>query len=121
MSLRLTKPSVQKRLHEIPSPCWTHGPAAHTEDVHVVVLDTLSRRKMVVNQSSPDALDFVCADRSTNAASANRHSSFSLLPGYSFRQGNNIIGIIIGVTQLMCTEIDHFMSRSAQLFDQLFL
>src|SRR5262245_56429014 len=121
MSLRLTKPGAQKRLHEIPSHCWPHGPAAHTQNVHVIVLYTLSRRKMVMNQSCPDALNLVCAHRGTDTAAADRHSSFNLLRSYSFCERDNIIGIIIGLTQLMCTEIDHFMSGSPQLFDQLFL
>jgi hypothetical protein len=41
MSLRLTKLSRQKRLNEIPGDSWSDGSAAHAENIHMIVLDTL--------------------------------------------------------------------------------
>jgi hypothetical protein len=49
MSLRLTKLGCQKCLNEIPGDCWSDSPAAHTKNVHVIVLDALPCRKMIVN------------------------------------------------------------------------
>jgi hypothetical protein len=49
MSWGLTKLSLEKRLNEIPGDGWSYGPATHTKNVHVIVLDTLPCRKMVVN------------------------------------------------------------------------
>jgi len=49
MSLRLTKLGGEKRLDQIPRDGWSHSPAAHAKNVHVIVLDTLPSREMVVN------------------------------------------------------------------------
>src|SRR6516165_527388 len=49
MSRRLTKLGCQKRLNEIPSDGWSYGLTTHTKNIHVIVLDALSCRKMVVN------------------------------------------------------------------------
>jgi hypothetical protein len=49
MSLRFTKLGGEKSLDQIPGYGWSHSPAAHAKNIHVIVLDTLPRRKMVVN------------------------------------------------------------------------
>jgi hypothetical protein len=49
MSLRLTKLGCEKRLNEIPGNGGSYRPATHAKNVHVVVLDALRRRKIVVN------------------------------------------------------------------------
>jgi len=49
MSRGLAKLGCEKGLNEIPGDGWSYSSAAHTKDVHVVVLDTLPCRKMVVN------------------------------------------------------------------------
>jgi hypothetical protein len=41
MSLCLTKLGCEKGLNEIPGDGWSYGPATHTQNVHVIVLDTL--------------------------------------------------------------------------------
>src|ERR1700752_190385 len=105
MSLRLTKPSAQKRLHEIPRYCWPHGSATHTENVHVIVLHTLSRREVVMNQSSPDALDFVCAYRRAHAASTNRHTAIYFPSSDRFRERDHVVGIIVAFGKAMRTKI----------------
>ena len=50
MSLGLAEPGRQKGFHEVPGHRRSHRPAAHAEDVHVIVLDPLSSREVVVNQ-----------------------------------------------------------------------
>ena len=52
MSLGLAELSCQERLDEVPGDRRSDGPAAHAEDVQVIVLDTLSGREMVVDQLS---------------------------------------------------------------------
>jgi hypothetical protein len=49
MSWGLTELGCEEGLNEIPSHGWSYGPAAHTKDIHVIVLDTLPCRKVVVN------------------------------------------------------------------------
>jgi hypothetical protein len=40
---------------------------------------------------------------------------------YRFREGNDIIGIVIALIQSVSAEIDDVMSRFAELLNQLFL
>ncbi len=49
VSLGLAKVGGEERLDEVPGDGWSHGPAAHTKDVHVIVFDTLSGREVVVD------------------------------------------------------------------------
>src|SRR5439155_18141808 len=41
MARGLAEPGRQKRLNEVPSQQRPHGPGSHTDDIHVVILDTL--------------------------------------------------------------------------------
>jgi hypothetical protein len=47
--VQLAEPGMQKCLDEVPGNGRSHSPAAHTNNVHVVVLDTLPGRVMVVD------------------------------------------------------------------------
>ena len=49
MSRRLTKLGGEKRLDEIPGDGWSYCPATHAKNIHVIVLDTLPCRKVIVN------------------------------------------------------------------------
>src|SRR6266550_3352143 len=49
VSVGLAKLGLKERLDEVPSDSWSHRPATHTKNVHMIVLDTLSRREMVVD------------------------------------------------------------------------
>ena len=50
----LTEPGRQERLDEIPSHRRAHRPATHANNVHVIVLDPLPSREVVVNQPGAD-------------------------------------------------------------------
>src|SRR2546430_10502188 len=50
-------------------------PAAHTEDVHMVVLDSLPRRVVIVNQAGADARNLIRTDSGSDAAAANRQTA----------------------------------------------
>jgi hypothetical protein len=45
----LTKLGCEKGLNQIPRDRWSYGPAAHAKNVHVIVLDTLSGREVIVD------------------------------------------------------------------------
>jgi hypothetical protein len=49
VSFGLAEVGGEKRLHEVPSDSWSHGSATHTENIHVIILDTLPRREVVVD------------------------------------------------------------------------
>src|SRR5262245_54807469 len=54
VTLGVTELGGDERLDEIPGHRRTHRPPAHAEDVHVVILDSLAGRKVVVNQAGAD-------------------------------------------------------------------
>src|SRR5262245_837212 len=49
VSLGLAEFGRQKRLDKVPSDCRSHRPAAHTKNVHMIVLDPLLCGEMVVD------------------------------------------------------------------------
>jgi hypothetical protein len=52
----------QEGNQEFPRYGGPDDPAAHTENVHIVVLDSLMGRKMVMNQARPNAWNLIRAD-----------------------------------------------------------
>src|SRR5262245_50591837 len=62
-------------LDQIPRDLGAHRAAAHAEDVHVVVLDALPRREVIVNERGPNAPHLVRTDRSPDSAPADRHTA----------------------------------------------
>src|SRR5215472_6361245 len=49
VALGLTESCRQKRLDQVPGHRRSNGPAAHANNVHVIVLDPLPSREMVVH------------------------------------------------------------------------
>src|SRR6266403_4001135 len=75
VALGLTELGGQKRLDEIPGHRRSNGSPAHAKDVHVIVLDALPGREVVVDQTGADALDLVGAHRRADAAAADRKAT----------------------------------------------
>ena len=48
-----------KSVNQISRHGWPHNPAAHAEDVHIVVLNSSVGGEMVLNQARPNTWDFV--------------------------------------------------------------
>ena len=87
VSLGLAELGGQERLDEVPGHGRSHGPAAHAEDVHVIVLDALPGREMVVDQRGADARNLVGADRRADAAAADRHAAVHLSRCHALARG----------------------------------
>jgi len=85
MPLGLTELGGQERLDEIPGHRRSHGSSTHAKDVHVIVLDALLGREMVVDQTGADTLDLVGAHRRADAAAADREAAIHF-PRY-YRSG----------------------------------
>ena len=85
----------QISLDEIPSDFRANGSSAHAKDVHVIVLDTLLRRKMIVNETGADAVHFVRANRRADAAAADRHAAIHLAGHDRLTERDNVIGIVV--------------------------
>src|SRR4029077_15874292 len=113
--LSLTELGGQKCLYEIPGHCRSNGSSAHAKDVHVVVLDALPRREMIVDQGCTNARNLVCADRSAYAAATDCAPAIHFPPYPSPGQWNDEVGIVVVWSQGMSAEINDLMARGAEL------
>jgi hypothetical protein len=109
----LTEPGIQKCFDEVPRNGWSNGSAAHADDIHVIVLDPLPGREMIVNQSGSDAWNLVGADGGAYSAAADRYAAFHLASGHSHTEWSDEVGIIIVGNERMRAEIDHVMAFNA--------
>src|SRR5262249_22969353 len=101
VSLGLAACGGQERLDEVPGDGWPYGPAAHTQDVQVIVLDPLPGREVVVDERRTDTPHLVGAHRRTHAAAADRHPTFHLQGGNGPCERDDIVGIVIVLAQAM--------------------
>src|SRR4029079_12218447 len=85
----------EKSLDQIPCEFRSFDASAQTDDVEVVVLDALLRRKMILNQTSADAFNFVRANRCADTAAANCHATIHRFSSHCMPKWNDKIGIII--------------------------
>jgi hypothetical protein len=91
------------------------GPTVRANDVHVIVLDPLPSREVIVNQPGADAWDLVSTNGRAHAAAADRDNTFYRPPGGGSRERNDEIRIIVELTQVMGTEIDDLMPSRTEL------
>src|SRR6266481_6850180 len=119
MSLCLTKLGCEKRLDQIPRQFRAFDAPAQTDDIEVVVLNALLRRKMILNQTSADAFNFVRTNRCADTAAANRHTTIHRVSGHSLPKWNDEVGIIIIGRQLVSTEVHDLVAGGFQSNDQL--
>jgi hypothetical protein len=110
----------EKRLDEVPCDSWADRSAAYTEDVHVIVLDALPGREVVVDQRCADSAHLVCAYGSAHATAADRHSTLHFRCCEGTSQRKNIVRIVIALIEGVCAEIDNLMCCSPKPHDQLF-
>ena len=121
MSRRLTELGREKRLDEIPGDGWSYGPATHTKNIHVIILDALPGREMIMNQASAGTLDLVGTYRRPNAAAADREAAIHFPRYHRSREWNDKVGIVVVGAQRVSAEINDFMAGSAELSNQLLL
>ncbi len=62
MAIRTAETGREERLNELPGSRGADDEAAQADDVEVVVLDALMRRKVLVNQAGPNPCNFVRGD-----------------------------------------------------------
>ena len=69
-------------------------PAAHHQHVHVVVLDALVRRIMIVAQPGAHSRDFVGCHRSAHAAATNKDSALRFGIAHCQAHGFSIVRVV---------------------------
>src|SRR5215813_6331775 len=121
MAFSLAEVSLQKRLDQIPRGFWTNNATTQTEDVHVVILDSLSSGKMVHYQSRSCTVNFVCSDRRSHTTTTNRYSAIQLTCCNRPCKRDYKIRIIVACFQTVSTEVDDFMACFLETDQQIFL
>src|SRR5215471_18672963 len=121
MPISLAELGRQECFDEIPGYSRSHGPAAHTNNVHVVILYALPGREVVVDQPGAYARDFVGTDRRAHAATAYRDAALYLPKGYRLSQRDDEVGIVVTRRQRGSTVLDYLMPGCAKMSNQLFL
>jgi hypothetical protein len=86
----------------------------------VIVLDSLTSRKVVMDQTGANTHNLVGTNGCADAASTNRHPTLDFAGGHRFSEGDDEIGIVITGVQGVSTEIDHFMSGCTKLGNEIF-
>src|SRR5262245_1604933 len=121
MTGRVAELRGQERLNKIPRDGGPDGAAPDADDVHVIVLDALSRGKVVMNQSGTGARNLVRADRGTDAATADGNSALHRTRRHRLRERDDEVRIVVVGAQLVRPEINDIMSGSAQTRGQVLL
>jgi hypothetical protein len=107
-------------LNQVPGDGWADRPAAHAQDVHVIVFNPLPGREVIVDQRGADTWNLVSANRSPNAAAANGDTTRHLAGRHRLGQRSDIVGVIVVGFEFVGTEIDYFVTPIAKLGSQLF-
>src|SRR5262245_52230947 len=99
VALALAKLGGQTRLDEVPGHGRSHGSAAHANNVHMIVLDPLPGREVVVNDGGANARYLVGTDRCTDAATADRHTALHLSRHHGPGQRDDEVRIVVARIQ----------------------
>jgi hypothetical protein len=75
----------QEGLDQVPGGGRPHNATAQTNNVHVIILDSLPGREVVEDQTGSHALNLVGADGRTHAAAANSYSAIHLTRRHRLR------------------------------------
>jgi hypothetical protein len=85
----------QERVYEFPRHSRPHNSTAHTQNVHIVVFDSLVGGEMVMNQTCANTWEFIGADRGADAAAAHCDTPSYASRSHRLAERNHKIGIVI--------------------------
>ena len=114
MTLRSGEFCGEKGLQQFPGKSVADHKAAKTDQVQIVVLDALVRRKVFVNQAGPNPRHLVRADRCPNPAATDAHAAFHRPGGDRPRQRHDKIRVVIVLLRPAVAEVNHFIAGFAQ-------
>jgi len=121
MPLGLTELGGQEGLDQVPSHCRSHCPPAHADNVHVIVLDPLAGREMIVDQRGANARNLVGTHGCTHAAAANGHVTLHLARRHSLAERGDKVRIVVIRRLAVRAEIDNLMAGRTELGDKSLL
>ena len=112
---------AQVGLGQIPSHFRSHSSSDHAQNVHMVVLDTLPGREMVVDERSPDTFHLIGANGCTHPAAADRNATIHFTGSHCVRQRDNEVRIVVAWIEAVCAKVSDHMASGSQFRNQLFL
>src|SRR4029453_14947890 len=108
MSFGVAELGFQECVDEVPGHRRSHRPAAHAKNVHVVVLDLLPRRKVIVYHRRANAPKLVGADRPPSPAAAGGHAALDFPRRHSAPEWDDAkIRVVIFGVEAVRPEIDY--------------
>src|SRR6266404_7134050 len=121
MSFGLTELGCQEGLDEVPSHSRPYRPATHAKDVHVIILDPLPGREVLMDQRRADTRNLVGTDRRPYAAAADCDAAIDRPPRHPLTERDDKIWIVIVQVWGVRAEIDDLMAGRAKQGDQFHL
>src|SRR5262249_38461125 len=104
MPFGLTCLRRKKSLHKIPGGLWPDDAAAQTNDVHVIILDALSRREVIEYKTGSHSRNLVRTYRSAHTAPTNGNSPVQLTGRDGLPEWDDEIRIVVIGAQNMGAE-----------------
>src|SRR5689334_3298592 len=105
----------QERIDQFLGDNRSHNPAADTEEVHIVVLDSLVSRVVVLNQAGPDPRNLVRTDRGADSTAAHSYTAFHLPGSNRLSERDDEVGIIVSRIQAERPHIDDLVPSLAEM------
>src|SRR5262249_51655922 len=115
----IRKSCREKRVTQIAGNLNSDDSAAHAEDVHVVVLDALVSRVVILHQTRPDARNFVSAHGRTDSATADGDAALDFALCDGLREGDDEIGIVVAGSDGVRAQVEHLVARVTKIRGQL--
>jgi hypothetical protein len=115
MSVGLTELGGQEGLDQVPSHRRSDCPTTHANNIHMIVLDPLPGREMIVDQRGANARNLAGTHRCSHAAAADCHATFDLPRRYSPGERGDKVRIVVVRAQAIRAEIYDLVSGRAEL------
>src|SRR5215831_15239883 len=102
------------RLDKIPGYFRSYRPSTHAQNVHMIVLDPLPGREVIMDQPSTNSLYFGSADRCPYPAAADSNAPLDIACGNCLSERDNEIGIVVAGIQAVRAEVHDFMASGVE-------
>src|SRR5208283_1807090 len=108
-------------LDQIPGDRPAFGSPPEAEHVQMIILYSLSRGEMILDQRGAHASDLVGADAGADAAATDRYAALHLRCGDGARERRYEVRIVVVRVEASCAEINDLVPRSVQPGGQFLL
>lgn len=104
----------QEYSHDIEHQFCSDYTGSKTQDIHVIVLNSLVRGVGVMAHAGTDTAYLVCRDRDADTAAAYQQPTITSSAHHLLRNRDGIVGVIIRLGRIMCSQVGDFVSKSAK-------